>query len=437
MTLNSDPGREILGRQTGTARSTADSTRRTAMWLRRAAFAAALVVTSVMALEARWPAMTRPLHALLGHGAEAVFEIWKPSRDNLALQSFAARRLLAAGLREEAVAVLERMLPHLWTLDDVQRGRHIASAFLLARLYLDAARSRDAEALLRSALEVEPSNFEHHLLLARALAANGTPEAAREHYARVAAFTGLLPEDQALVRIEMARHGFAEPPPTRPRTFIAQRMIELVALSDFRYADRLADMCTYLEYTFQIGCAVTTHASFSFEGTKGTLRGGYNVDTLLTRLGAEFPNPLSRGYVMIAVTDKDIFMPGTRFVFSMQNYQTGQAILSTHRLFDENRPMYAREEILMRRLAIQLTSSVGQLFGLARGGDPNCPLAYPNGLYAFLLKDNALCPSDEQGMQELLARWSRMLPGRATQFTAAQWHATGEIFGRYGLTYER
>ena len=135
-------------------------------------------------------------------------------------------------------------------------------------------------------------------------------------------------------------------------------------------------------------------------------RGQYDANRLLEQLERRYPAAARPGEFVVGIVRRDIFGPGTRYVFSLQERSRRVGVVSSIRFVDDIEAYYEPDTIVTRRLGIQLLSTTGSLLGFSRATRPDCPTAYPNEFSEFLLKSAALCDSEIAQRDELLRRLS-------------------------------
>ena len=159
-----------------------------------------------------------------------------------------------------------------------------------------------------------------------------------------------------------------------------------------------------LESKWRLACDVLPAIVLPEEDMLDRVRGQYDGSRVLDQIDRRYPAAARPGEFVVAIVGRDIFGPGTRYVFSLQERGRRVGVVSSLRFVDEIEAYYEPDTIATRRLGIQLLSTTASLLGFSRATRPDCPTAYPNEFSEFLLKGAALCDSEIAQRDELLRR---------------------------------
>ena len=103
---------------------------------------------------------------------------------------------------------------------------------------------------------------------------------------------------------------------------------------------------------------------------------------------------------MLAVTERDLFIPVLTFVFGQAQLGGRVGVLSFARLRQEFYGMAANREIFLERAYKEALHETGHLFGLVHCAEPRCAMSLSTTVRQIDLKDDAFCAACG-------ARWRR------------------------------
>ena len=204
----------------------------------------------------------------------------------------------------------------------------------------------------------------------------------------------------------MARLGAT--PPAAPGLNLARQPLYsglnlgIVPINSPNASVSVADLCLLLESKWRVQCTPLPTIQIDEALILDPARRQYAGERILEELARRYPTNQRRHPIIIGLTEHDIFGPDTNFVFSWQAPQAGLGVLSTHRFLAGLDDFYEPAIVGTRRVGVQLLSTSGSMLGFARPTQPDCPLAYPNDFYEFLLKGTKLCDSETEQRDLLL-----------------------------------
>lgn len=103
---------------------------------------------------------------------------------------------------------------------------------------------------------------------------------------------------------------------------------------------------------------------------------------------------------LLAVTERDLFIPVLTFVFGQAQLGGRVGVLSFARLRQEFYGMAANREIFLERAYKEALHETGHLFGLVHCAEPRCAMSLSTTVRQIDLKDDAFCAACG-------ARWRR------------------------------
>jgi predicted Zn-dependent protease len=188
----------------------------------------------------------------------------------------------------------------------------------------------------------------------------------------------------------------------------------------------LADVCTLLKSKYLVKCEVLPTVRMEENGILDSKRDQYGADKIISGLAKDHPNPQVNRYVLVAVTDKNIYRGDTNFVFSTQNSKMGLGVVSTY-MFRASLPPEEKETIYNRRMGIQFMSTAGKVIGLTVPSDPTCALAYPNSLDDFNKKTSKLCGNNAAERDIFLSQYG----GATRDFSQEERDEIERVYKKY------
>jgi predicted Zn-dependent protease len=346
--------------------------------------------------------------------AEKHFARNEPSPENLLLLHLQAASYRKLDRRLEAVETYERGVSVVRTLDNVHAEPFAVLLYELATLYDAEGDIRRAITVLEEGLKLRPGSAMHRALLAAWYQDLGDAGKAESLFREVLESAPEGSEPHAVAERRLATGAAVSPrsylefaPVTADLT--RHLVIAVVPLNDIDPRVDLAGICLVIEAELWIPCGVVPPSHFPEALLLDSERNQYLAGRVLAALGsaeisiARGPLEPDGGIFVLGVTSHDLFDADTNFVFSSSNVEHRVGILSSYRLLDDLPRYWAAEGLAGRRLSIQALSTVGTGLGFQRPISERCPLAYPNGVEAFVLKRGELCASEARERDAYLA----------------------------------
>jgi len=173
------------------------------------------------------------------------------------------------------------------------------------------------------------------------------------------------------------------------RMYTEEFTIRLVPINNYPYPLNLSDLCILLESKFLAQCEVDDVYNIKYAKENGQANAEQLIQFLELKYADTWPDS-----VVVGITESDMTSGQANYLFSLVpvgRQGSGVGIVSIYR-FAHSLPLtFKRDEVLNRRLGIQLVSAVGQMLGFSRPTSSQCPLAYPNSIKDFSKKSSALC----------------------------------------------
>jgi archaemetzincin len=94
---------------------------------------------------------------------------------------------------------------------------------------------------------------------------------------------------------------------------------------------------------------------------------------------------------LLAVTERDLFIPVLTFVFGQAQLGGRVGVLSFARLRQEFYGLAANQEIFLERAYKEALHETGHLFGLVHCAEPKCAMSLSTTVRQIDLKDDAFC----------------------------------------------
>lgn len=111
---------------------------------------------------------------------------------------------------------------------------------------------------------------------------------------------------------------------------------------------------------------------------------------------------------LLALTERDLFIPMLSFVFGQAQLDGVAALVSTARLRQEFYGLPPDPELAVVRTAKEAIHEAGHTFGLTHCHDPSCPMSIANSVLHADRKGTGLCPSCREALGERLVAASRL-----------------------------
>ncbi|HEY8153515.1 MAG TPA: tetratricopeptide repeat protein [Myxococcota bacterium] len=358
--------------------------------------------------------------------AERYFAKHEPDAKNLPLLHLQASAYRKLGRRDEAIATFERGAPVVRSLDSVQAEPRAMLFYELAALYDANGDTRAAIARLEEGLKLRPYSTMHRALLASWYQDLGERERAEELFREVleAAPQGSEPYVVAALRLANGSGGDGsasrDPAPLPPANLTRRMAIAVIPINDVDPRIDLAQVCLVIESQLWMPCAVTPPQPLDEDLVLDSERNQYEARRVLGALGSARSKlrafePGGETFAL-GVISRDLFDGDANFVFASGVPTLRVAVLSSHRLLEDLPRYWAPEALAGRRISIQAISAIGNALELGRPVSEHCPLAYPNGVEAFVLKGGALCASERRARDAFLEG----LGGERMQFDAVR-----------------
>jgi predicted Zn-dependent protease/predicted negative regulator of RcsB-dependent stress response len=307
------------------------------------------------------------------------------------------------GRVDDTIQSYERSLPFIQQLNNVAQRRFVLVFFRLGMLHRQKAQYDTAIRFVQAGLAINPQSTYYQILLGELLRDRGDRDGALKHFTTVLASPTPTTEERVVLRIKMTRLG-ASPAATPAQKLAAEPLYSgvnfgIVPINTPNASVSVADLCLLLESKWRVQCTPLPAIQIDAALILDTKRRQYAAEELVQELGRRYPPNQRPHPIILGLTERDIFGPKTNFVFS---WQAGLGVLSTHRFVAGLDDFYEPSIIGTRRVGLQLLSTTGSLLGFTRPTQPDCPLAYPNDLYEFLLKSTKLCDSEIEQRDRLL-----------------------------------
>ena len=129
----------------------------------------------------------------------------------------------------------------------------------------------------------------------------------------------------------------------------------------------------------------------------------YSSELILQMLRKSSP-PDARA--LLAVTEKDLFIPMLTFVFGHAQFNGTVGVVSLARLRQEFYGLPANHPLLLARAMKETVHEVGHIFGLSHCSNPSCPMSLSNALQQVDRKEEDLCRNCSIVLEEHLHRIS-------------------------------
>ncbi|MCB1689525.1 MAG: hypothetical protein KDI33_13610 [Halioglobus sp.] len=357
------------------------------------------------------------------------------SSSTLRVQVEAGKLYFFAGENETAVTVLEATLPLIAEFDNVEQRHYASVYFVLGEITAQSAQFKRSVDFLLQGLRLEPQNLHYQLYLGDVYTRAGKHRLATEHYTELLEVPNLKPEQRAILKIGIAEGGGEDPSAVEAGRKLAEMpyldypLLTLVPINNLPETVALQDLCLVLESVFQMGCVIERPLKSSAKPSSG--RNQIDAVDVIDELETTYPR---EGFApIVGIMADDIYSGTARFVFSTQALDTGYGVVSISRFFRAGLNVYANEKVYNRRLAIQLISVVGQLLGFPRPAKPHCPLAYPDSMQEFLLKQATLCPSTRRSLKALLTQIAAQDGVQFSRISKSKIDEMLRIKAKYGL----
>ena len=350
---------------------------------------------------------------------------------------FQAESRYRLGQRDEAIGAYQLAIHFIRQLTNVQQRKFAWAFFRLGILYRERRELDAAIAHVEAGLRLEPQNTYYQILLGELFSEQAQPGRALKHFRDVAASAFPSNEERAVLgmkidRLAAGKPGASfQPPELRAAALYPGLSIGILPLNDVPAEVVLSDVCVVLESKWLVRCEVLTPLAIAEADVPVADRNQYDGDRLVDELRRRFPVSGRRHRFLVAVTGRDVFGPGTNYVFSWQrrNADSGTGVISTYRFVTGLADFYEKGAVATRRLAMQAISTTGWMLGFTPPTHPECPMAYPHDFREFQQKHARLCESTLQ-QRDLLLRHRGGPPGT---FGASWSNELARIYRTYYL----
>ncbi len=288
---------------------------------------------------------------------------------------------------ESADAVLQK--------DTVQARADVGIVFAAADQLADQGDLERAAKYYRDGLQIQASDFLHHMRYAALLIRQGKQDDAKTQ-AKIVLNSA---EDYALIQKARTMLGIAaekiEPLAKLDRD---KPMIVLVPVGD---ADELLlqQERALIEEALKMPVLVR---SVNIRIPAASRDKQWDAVELLDAFRDAVRPYMQKNVRFIGITNLDIYKKGTNFLFGWRDGL--YAIASYARFTAEFNNETPRRTRLISRLYRQCLASAGHILGLLRCDDPSCPRAYPESLSEQDAKTDHLCDVCAKGFAEALTR---------------------------------
>ena len=345
-------------------------------------------------------------HEAVLRKAEAFLTKYPLTNENLRVLFFQAASYHRLGQIDRSIHAYQLAVPLIEKLNNVQQRRYAFVFFRMGALHRQQRQYDAAIELVQAGLRREPQNSYYQILLGELYREQGSGNRAVKHFNELLVSSTLASEEKIVVRIKIDRSSTAGLGSSVPRVemaaerFYSRFSFAIVPLNYAAPEGALRDICTLLESKWLVACEVLPSLSLDEDKILDRQRNQYIGTRVLDELRTLYPVKARR--LVVALVGRDIFGPGTSYVFSWQSRQDGVGVLSAHRFLSGLEDFYEPQIILIRRLGIQFISTTGSMLGIARAIKPDCPTAYPNDFREFQQKGSKLCESTIRQRDELL-----------------------------------
>ena len=152
--------------------------------------------------------------------------------------------------------------------------------------------------------------------------------------------------------------------------------------------DLMEQLAAALARTFHSPCRIRPQ-TFDLAFARDERRGQHYSTAILQRL-EQVADSSAR---VLAVTDRDLYVPVLTFVFGEAQLEGNCAVVSTARLHDEFYGMPPRLDVLRERLFKEAAHELGHTFGLRHCPDWSCVMSSSHGVELLDVKGAEFCRS--------------------------------------------
>ncbi len=168
------------------------------------------------------------------------------------------------------------------------------------------------------------------------------------------------------------------------------------------------ETCLWQSFGFSVRrLAPLPEPSFAFDPRTTQYSSSLIVRELVERLPADAVR-------LLAVTEKDLFIPMLTFVFGQAQLNGPVAVVSLARLRQEFYQLPSNRILLTARVLKEVLHEVGHTFGLTHCQDRSCTMSLATNIQQLDMKGNEFCRSCVIMLRESIAREERqsVSPGR-------------------------
>ena len=360
------------------------------------------------------------------------FKTHSATEDNVGALLAKAQAYLQLDKKEPAIGSFERALPVINKLNNVAQRRYSQVYFSLGHLYSQLGMHSRAVSYVKDGLRLESQNIYNQIFLGELYKRSKKNSLALSHYQSLLELATTTEEERVVIgkKLDQISQGkkieFQNIDLTHELLY-KKVGYKLVPINHFGSQINLKDICILLMSKFLVPCEVLPPIELNEKIIWNTQRNQYDGNKIHKELLNLFPEPRTRPFFVIGVTDKDIFAKNTNYVFSWQDRGWKIGVVSTFRFIAGLDDFYELDIIPTRRLGIQFLSTVGSLHKFSRPITPNCPLAYPNDFAEFLNKSSQLCDSTISQRNSSL----RKNGGLGRRFTSQEEKEINRVYSKY------
>lgn len=137
--------------------------------------------------------------------------------------------------------------------------------------------------------------------------------------------------------------------------------------------------------------------TYAFDGRRGQHSSALILRDLVARVSAD-------AILLLAVTERDLFIPMLSFVFGQAQVDGRVAVVSLARLRQEFYGLPENHLLLLSRAVKEGVHEVGHTFGLTHCVNPSCPMSLSNTVRQVDQKGEELCRNCLIALQESIRK---------------------------------
>jgi len=100
-----------------------------------------------------------------------------------------------------------------------------------------------------------------------------------------------------------------------------------------------------------------------------------------------------KNHKILAIIDKDLYVPDLNFIFGLADFSKGISIISTLRLKETFYDLCEDRHLFLKRSLKEAVHEIGHLLNLSHCPEPNCVMHFSNSLLDTDRKDYTFCKS--------------------------------------------